>query len=318
MVAGGKERMRVLVTGGSGNLARYCHQELMTHGHEVVLFARPRSPGPAIPWDPDAAFVTGDLVSADDCRVAFELFHPDAVVHLGGIPTTDPPAHPVAAIATRGAPRPTRGAFCVNTVGTYHVLQAAQATSCRRIVFASSINVISRPDTADAYPRLPIDESTPVFPTNGYGLSKLLGEEMLRAFSAATGVSATTFRMMHVWMPHEPAGQQSANPILGGSAQSPVDGRLAIWEYLDARDAAVACRLALEAPESGFEVFYLATDRTCREPHRDLLARHFPRYAADAARMGPDDLIVSIRRVRERLGYAPRHSWRGPEAVTVA
>ena len=32
--------MRVLVTGGAGNLARYCLPELLEHGHDVTLFAR--------------------------------------------------------------------------------------------------------------------------------------------------------------------------------------------------------------------------------------------------------------------------------------
>jgi hypothetical protein len=59
---------------------------------------------------------------------------------------------------------------------------------------------------------------------------------------------------------------------------------------------------------------YLATDRSSAEEHRELVARHYPRFAEPAKRMGPDDLIVSIRRARERLGYVPRHSWRGPEA----
>jgi len=59
------------------------------------------------------------------------------------------------------------------------------------------------------------------------------------------------------------------------------------------------------------EVMHLATDRTCPEEHRELVARYYPRFAADAARMGPDDLILSIGRARERLGYAPTHSWRG-------
>jgi nucleoside-diphosphate-sugar epimerase len=116
---------------------------------------------------------------------------------------------------------------------------------------------------------------------------------------------------MAVKYPHLPGFYQP----LGESAVPYAPGNFTVWEYVDARDAAAAFRLAIERSELGlFERAFIATDRTSRESHRDLVRLHYPHLAAAADEMGPDDLILTIRRARQRLGYAPRHSWRGPEA----
>jgi nucleoside-diphosphate-sugar epimerase len=120
--------------------------------------------------------------------------------------------------------------------------------------------------------------------------------------------------MMHVYMPH--GGPDAPfNPKLGVAGQPTTPGNFTVWEYLDARDAARGYRLAIEADRLDlFEPFFLATDRSTLEEHRVLAERSYPDLAGAARRMGPDDLILSIRRARERLGYAPTHSWRGAEA----
>ena len=91
--------------------------------------------------------------------------------------------------------------------------------------------------------------------------------------------------------------------IMGGSGQLrpthslPFRGTACPWPNLDP-----------------FEAFFIATDRASTAEHSELVKQHYPHLAAEAAKMGPDDMILSIRRARERLGYAPVHSWRGPEA----
>lgn len=102
---------------------------------------------------------------------------------------------------------------------------------------------------------------------------------------------------------------------LGESAIPYTPGNLTVWEYLDARDAAVGYRLAIEAENLDlYEPFFLATDRMCAEEHRELAARYYPHLADQIARMGPDNLMLSIGRIREKLGYSPIHSWRGEAA----
>jgi nucleoside-diphosphate-sugar epimerase len=308
--------VNVLITGGTGNLARHCHDELRAHGHRVTLFDKYTPAAAARPWSTDATVVVGDLTSRDDCLRAVETARVEAIVHLGGIAyasesetarrsATAAGQHPVAPDAT----------FRVNTLGTYFILDAARQFGTKTVVFASTASVLFESRSLGNWVRgVPIDETHELRPTNSYSISKLLNEETLWLFSRDCGMRCVAFRMVWVSMPHHDASW-AWNPRLPQPVQAPGPGEFPLWQYLDARDAAVAYRLAVEAdrPEVSGPM-YLATDRTCVEEHRALVAQYFPRFRDEAECMRPDDLIISIRRARELLGYVPRHSWRGEMA----
>src|SRR5581483_1139864 len=169
----------------------------------------------------------------------------------------------------------------------------------------------------DRVQRLPIDEDHPVWPTGSYALSKLLGERMLENFAAATGLQAVSLRLEWIWFQHSPVGIEMDNPPLGVEATGRGDVfPFEYWQYVDARDAASACRLAAEDTSPGrAEALFVATDRTTVEPHAELVERFHPRLAGGLA---GGALAVSIDRSRERLGYVPAHSWRGVEAMESA
>lgn len=311
--------LRVLITGGGGNLAKYCLDELRTHGHEVTLFDRQRPEQGRAPWTTDAPFVLGDMTALGDCMNAMETARAGAVVNLGGIP------HPTEVVPDR-AERVARGeqlppedeTFRVNVMGTYYVLDAARRQGVEVIAHASTMSTLGISprigDLAIPVETMPVDESHPFWSENTYSLSKVLNEEMLLAFARAYGLRAVALRMMHVYMPYW-GEEHRAIFRFGEPARPNKTGNFAVWEYLDARDAAVGYRLAIEHQGLDlFEPFFLATDRFTAEEHRELAKRNYPNLAAQAERMGPDDLILSIRRARQRLGYGPIHSWRGPEA----
>jgi nucleoside-diphosphate-sugar epimerase len=197
-------------------------------------------------------------------------------------------------------------------LSAFYLLEGARKRGVRRVAFASTLSVLMESHgIAERIRAIPIDETHPVWPTNSYSLSKHFTEQMLAGYWLAHGIRSVSFRMSHVYMPHLPP-DNAWNLRPGDPARPPRPGGFPTWEYLDARDAGVAYRLAIEADHlDASDVMYLATDRTCPDEHRELVRRHYPRFAADAARMGPDDLIVSIGRARERLGYRPTHSWRG-------
>ena len=51
----------------------------------------------------------------------------------------------------------------------------------------------------------------------------------------------------------------------------------AFWTFVDVRDAATACRLALEFEQPGHEAFYICAPIIYRKDDiRDLMAKHFP------------------------------------------
>jgi nucleoside-diphosphate-sugar epimerase len=307
--------VNILITGGTGNLARHCHDDLREHGHQVTLFDRFRSSEAARPWSTDSPIVVGDLTSRDDCLRAVESARAEAIVHLGGIAyASDVPSSQQSAMQAGQHPVPADATFRVNTLGTYYILDAARQVGTRTVVLASTASVLLETRSVDGWlQKLPIDEGHELRPTNSYSMSKLLNEETLWLFSRDCGIRCVAFRMVWVYMPHHEDGW-SWNPQLPQSPSVPGPGQLPLWQYLDARDAATAYRLAIEAdrPEVSGPM-YLATDRSCAEEHRELIARYFPQFQEQAERMEPDDLAISISRAREVLGYVPRQSWRGPD-----
>jgi nucleoside-diphosphate-sugar epimerase len=308
--------VNVLLTGGTGNLGRYCYEELREHGHRLTLFDRFAPAAAAAPWSTEAPLVVGELTSAEDCQRALEEARAEAIVHLGGMAyATESEGAVRSAVAAGQPPAPEDATFRVNMLGGFYLLEAARKLGVSAIAFASTFSVLLESKViGDRVQTVPIDETHPVWPTNSYSLSKHFNEQMLAAYGLAHGIRSVAFRMAHVYMPHLPP-ENAWNLRPGQPARPPGPHGFPTWQYLDARDAARAYRLAIEASHlAGSEVMYLATDRSCPEEHRELIARYRPAFAAQAARMEPDDLIVSIRRARERLGYAPTHSWRGPEA----
>jgi nucleoside-diphosphate-sugar epimerase len=86
-----------------------------------------------------------------------------------------------------------------------------------------------------------------------------------------------------------------------------------LWGYVDERDVALACRLAVEAEEpavAGSPSFIIAAaDTVMNQPSAALMAAVFPDVplTSPVAEFGT---LLSIDRARGVLGYEPRHSWR--------
>jgi nucleoside-diphosphate-sugar epimerase len=82
-----------------------------------------------------------------------------------------------------------------------------------------------------------------------------------------------------------------------------------LWGYVDARDVAQSCRLALSA-DVGAEVLIVAAADTCMtRPSRELMAEVYPDVEL-RGELGEHETLLSIAKARRRLGYEPAHSWR--------
>ena len=82
-----------------------------------------------------------------------------------------------------------------------------------------------------------------------------------------------------------------------------------LWGYVDARDVAQSCRLALEADVGAEHFIVAAADTVMNRPSRELMAEVYPSvpYRPTA---GDFDTLLSIEKARRLLGYEPRWSWR--------
>jgi nucleoside-diphosphate-sugar epimerase len=285
----------VVVTGGSGKAGRAVVRELLEHGFSVVNVDL------VPPHEALCHFLKADLndmgqavdalrraVGTVERRRPFELA--DAVVHLAGIP------------APGLAPDVTT--FQNNLMTTYNVFSAAMLLGVKRVVWASSETLFGLPFTRSVPAFAPITEEHPALPESGYALAKGLAEEMARQMQRWNpGTSFTGLRISNIIEPHE-------YPMFAQWQNDPGIRRWNLWSYVDSRDVAQACRLALETAHNGAEhCIIAAADTVMERTSRELMAESFPRVPI-TREIGPFETLQSNEKARRLFGYVPRHSWR--------
>ena len=86
-----------------------------------------------------------------------------------------------------------------------------------------------------------------------------------------------------------------------------------LWGYVDVRDAAAACRLALEAPAEAVgdspSFIIAAADTVMNRSSSALLAEVFPGVPL-TREVAEFDTLLAIDRARQAIGYEPQHTWR--------
>jgi len=274
--------MKILVTGGQGKVGRFVVQELVNSAHEVTVFDR--MPGP----ERDAVrYLVGDI---QDLGQVMEAMHgADAVIHLAAI------HNPNIATATV--------TYQTNVVGTFNVHHAAFRLGIKRVVSASSNAVVGWSYSDNFVPDyLPVDEDHPLRPEDAYGLSKEIGETIARSY-ALKGLETVSLRPSGVVTPEE----LEAIKQTGGRKPSGFQA----YSYIDARDLALAFRLAVAQPLPGATVmFVVADDSTIAEPLCELYPRIKPSIGDKAIKLTGSRAAYANARAKKLLGWKPVYSWR--------
>jgi nucleoside-diphosphate-sugar epimerase len=284
---------RLGVTGSSGLLGYAVVSELLRCGYEVVGIDR-RPPRTEHPNFRSACWDGRDVEGlADDLEGCTGL------VHLAAIPA--PYHHPDEVV------------FINNTTATFAALQAATLRGIERAVIASSISAYGMAFAPTEIRALyvPIDEDHPMRNADPYGLSKEVDEATARMFCRRNPMSIAALRF--AWVASREAQLENA-AARGGEPDSSQLSNL--WAYVDDRDAAVACRLALEAAARrpyGFAAMNIvAADALIREPLGEMITEHAPEIEIRRD-LGATGGAFDISRAEGLIGWHPAHSWRQPE-----
>ena len=291
--------MRVVVTGGSGRLGQYVIRELFTHAHGVSSLdvIKPREclcPTHVV-----------DLEKFDALAAHFK--NADAVVHLARVrfPYTETGFDPAQQKWNFTDPAGDAGRFKQNVTAINNVLAAAEACGIKRVVCGSSLAVYglyypTRPAQPDY---LPVDEEHPRRPQDPYGLTKLVGEHLCDALALRTGAQVASLRFAGIYTEAHRAMllERKKDPLIRGTG--------ALWSYVDARDAARACRLALETQFSGHQAFNICAQKTMMSTAtRDLIADYLPRVADLRAGLDDHNSGYSVFKAKEMLNFEARCS----------
>jgi UDP-glucose 4-epimerase len=164
---------RILVTGGAGFIGSHTCVELLEAGHEVVVvdnlcnsseesLVRVREL-----TGRNLVFSKADLLDADALEEVFAAHAFDAVIHF-------------AALKAVGESTEIPLRYYMNNItGTIVLLDACRRHGVKDFVFSSSATVYGDPAS------VPITEDFPLQPTNPYGRTKYMMEEILRDVAMA-------------------------------------------------------------------------------------------------------------------------------------
>lgn len=300
--------MKVLVTGGAGYIGSHI-VHLLHKKHEITVFdslinGHKKSL-------PDVKFVKGCLSDTALLDKVFSEGSFDAVMHLAGF------------IEAGESMQKPEKYFQNNTLNGFNLLNAMIKHNVKKIVYASTAAVYGQPK------EIPITENAETKPTNYYGLSKLMFENMLDAMNVHS-VKSISLRFFNasgagfgVGEHHEPEthlvplvlfaalGKNSLK--LFGTDYGTKDGS-AVRDYVHVLDIAKAHSLALKALEEGKEGKYnLGTGKghsvkEVIEAAREVTGHAIP-VKEEARRPGdPPFLIASSKKAENELGWKPEYS----------
>jgi len=165
--------VRVAVTGGAGYIGSHTVVALVNAGHDVVIIDNFSNSSHDVIRRITELTGKPVIYHAIDIRQTQNMIDalidspPDVVIHFAGLKSVGESFEiPVSY-------------YDNNVCGTVSLLKAMHEWGTRNIIFSSSATVYGCPET------IPITETHPVNPTNPYGATKLVCENLIQASHAA-------------------------------------------------------------------------------------------------------------------------------------
>ncbi len=303
----------ILVTGGAGYIGSHVVKQLTARGARVIVLDN-------LSTGFRESVIGGELVEGDTgdmtlVRRILEEYGIRSVLHFAAhIVVPESVADPMKYYGN-------------NTCNTRNLLACCAEAGVERFIFSSTAAVYGIPE------EIPIAEDTPVRPINPYGSSKLMSEWMLRDLGAASGLRYVILRYFNVAGadPEGRIGQSTpeathlikvACQVLTGrrarieifGTDYPTPDGTCIRDYIHVDDLADAHLKALDYLAAGGD----STILNCGYGHgysvREVLdavqrVSGAPLAMVESGRRpgDPPALTANSERIRQTLGWAPRH-----------
>jgi len=302
----------ILVTGGAGYIASHVVKELLHQNHKPIIFDNLQTGHRKAVKD--ALFIEGDLSDQEKLAETFQANSIDAVMHfaadcLVGESVQDPVKY-----------------FNNNVKNGLQLIQMMQQFYVVQIVFSSSAAVYGEPK------EIPISEEHPCAPTNPYGESKWIFEEVLRAFHEMGKLNYISLRYFNaagadlegelgedhsrethlIPLAIKAALDGTSIPVFGIDYDTP-DGTC-IRDYIHVSDLAHAHILALrKLYQANFSGTYNLGNgngysvKRVIETVRKVTGRKVATVDSSRRPGDPARLVASSRKINEELGWIPRY-----------
>ena len=282
--------MRYLVTGAAGFIGSHLAEALAKRGHETVgIDCFTDYYDPALKEENARGLHVRRLDLAGD-DLDFRGF--DGLFHLAGQPGVRSFGEIFWLYVRR------------NVLATQRVFEAAAAAGVR-VVFASSSSVYGEAE------RYPTPEDAVPQPLSPYGITKLTGEHLARAYARGFGLEVVTLRYFTVYGPRQRPDMAFARilralqdgapfELYGDGSQS--RGFTYVADAVEATIAAMEGGHGVYNVGGGAEATMLEAIRTAEEVSgRTLDVRTLPAATGDVRRTAAD-----VSWIRAELGWEPR------------
>ena len=298
------------MTGGAGYIGSVVAEELLSDGHEVVVFDNLYKGHRGAVVD-GAQFVEGDLADGARVREALKGQGTEAVIHMAadslvGESVSDPAKY-----------------YRNNVVAGLTLLDAMLECGVKRLVFSSTAAVYGEPE------KQPVEETDALQPTNPYGETKLVFERALRWYEGAHAMRHASLRYFNAAGATERCGEVHSPethliPIVLQAAAGrrthvevygedyPTRDGTCVRDYIHVIDLARAHVAALSILGERSAVYNLGCGgegysvKQVIDSAREVTGRPID-VRTGARRPGdPAVLVASSDKIRRELGWAPR------------
>jgi nucleoside-diphosphate-sugar epimerase len=203
--------MRILITGSRGNVGTPLAMHLQKQDHEVF--------GIDIVQGVGENYKVADINIAADLAGVFINFRPEVCFHLAAM---------VSRVTCEASPAIT---IQTNIAGTNNIVQLCKLSNTRLIYFS----------TSEVYGNIGgvlSEDRTDMAPNNLYGLSKLIGEQIIK-YEVSRGLDAIIVRPFMLYHEDETIGDHRSamvrfiTDLIKGKQITVHDGAVRSWMHLD-------------------------------------------------------------------------------------
>jgi UDP-glucose 4-epimerase len=258
-----------------------------------------------------ATFVRGDIADREHLDAVFHEHRPEAVMHFA------------AFIEAGESMQVPERFFRNNSASTLTLLESMLSNGIDKFIFSSTAALYGEPQ------EVPIPETHPMKPTNAYGQSKLLVEEMLDWLNRIHGFRYASLRYFNAAGSNGNSGEDHSPeshliPLVLQTAKGkrkevkifgtdyPTEDGTCVRDYIHVGDLANAHILALGALQQRDRLIYnlgngtgftvrQVIDAARRITGKEIIAVESPRRPGD-----PAVLVASPKTIRAELGWTPK------------
>ncbi len=222
--------MKILVTGGAGFIGSHVVDDYIAAGHHVLIIDN-LSTGNRANINSKAVFYEMDIRDREAVKAFIEREKPDIINH-----------HAAQAAVTVSGANPAE-TYDINVTGTLNLLLASKGIT--KFIFISTGGALY----GDLTDHLFTEQDAPK-PLSAYGLSKLIGEQLVAFYAREYGFAYTILRLANAYGPRQnPKGEAGIcaifSQLLAQGAQPTIYNKDATRDYVFVSDIAAANLRAL-------------------------------------------------------------------------